>query len=230
MEETRIVQITSGKGPAECEQAVAFALREFLNECNKKMIKAKVMSKTDGSVVQTLSSVTVQVKGKEILPFLATWEGVLQWTSRSPFRPKHKRKNWYVAIHTMCEANDLVFHEKDIEFKTMRASGPGGQHVNKTESAVRALHKPSGIFVTASESRSQKENKKSAIEKLKEKVKQRELNALMEQAVSVWLNHHYLERGKPKRVYEGSDFVIKQKGRSRDNDEAPKASVSVNSS
>ncbi len=100
--------------------------------------------------------------------------------------------------------------ERDFTFQTMRSSGPGGQHVNKTESAVRATHTPSGMSVVVSDSRSQWQNKKLAIERLKQKLCQWELEQLTQQKAEGWNEHWNLERGNPIRVYEGEKFVEKK--------------------
>ncbi|HEY4785594.1 MAG TPA: peptide chain release factor-like protein, partial [Bacteroidales bacterium] len=99
------------------------------------------------------------------------------------------------------------WNEDDISFQTLRSSGPGGQHVNKTESAVRAIHIPSGIQVTASDSRSQLQNKKLALERLREKIAQWQMNEVLKKEQTQWHQHNILKRGNPIRVYKGREFV-----------------------
>lgn len=226
----KIIQITSGKGPVECELAVAFALRELLKECREANIDTEMVHEEKGSMERTLSSVTVALKGETAANMADSWKGILLWTCKSPYRNMHKRKNWYVAVNVIEPVAKFRFSEKDVEFSTMRATGAGGQHVNKTNSAVRAVHIPSGVQVTAMESRSQHENKKLAIQKLKEKIKQWEVSKLLEQSVSAWLNHQYLERGKPRRIYEGTGFTRKNKNRRQDITESPCSTARVNTS
>jgi len=67
----------------------------------------------------------------------------------SPFRPEHQRKNWFVGIEVLEQVENTHFHPRDVKWETMRASGPGGQHVNRTESAVRVTHMPTGIQASA---------------------------------------------------------------------------------
>lgn len=227
MNNEKIIQITAGKGPAECELAVAYALRELLRECRTSGITTEILHEEKGQLQRTLASVTLVLRGAAATETALSWKGIVQWTCRSPYRSLHKRKNWFIAVNMIEPVSTLRFSEKDVEFTSMRASGAGGQHVNKTNSAVRAKHIPSGLMVTAMDSRSQHENKKLALQKLKERIKQWELGKLLEQSVSAWLNHQYMERGKPRRIYEGSDFVLKNKNRKRDESELPRRTAEV---
>ena len=213
--------MTSGKGPVECELAVALALRELLRECRNAGIETEVLHQEQGKLERTICSVTLCLRGEKTGELASSWKGIVQWTCISPYRKMHRRKNWFVAVNVLEQTSLSKFSEKDVEFTTMRASGAGGQHVNKTNSAVRAKHLPSGVAVTAMESRSQHENKKLALKKLKERIRQWELGKMLEQTVAAWLNHHQLERGRPRRVYEGPEFILKNKNRKRDNEDPP---------
>jgi peptide chain release factor len=93
------------------------------------------------------------------------------------------------------------WNPKDVVFETMRGSGPGGQNVNKVETAVRGKHLPSGIQVVAMESRSQLQNRKLCTERLQAKVKAWELEQLTAQQQNQWLEHHRLERGNAVRTF-----------------------------
>jgi peptide chain release factor len=97
-----------------------------------------------------------------------------------------------------------AWNEKEVSYESMRSSGPGGQHVNKTESAVRATHLPSGISTTASDERSQAMNKKSATERLKNKLLGSYVEKQNEQVREKWLEHHSLERGNAVKVFKES--------------------------
>ena len=85
--------------------------------------------------------------------------------------PHHKRKNWFVGIDVLEPVDETGFNVKEVRWDTMRASGPGGQHVNRTESAVRVTHLPTGVRATAMEERSQHRNRKLALARLKKKLK-----------------------------------------------------------
>ena len=101
------------------------------------------------------------------------------------------------------------FDPNDVSFTACRASGPGGQHVNKTNSAVRATHRPSGVTVTAQEERSQYANKKLCLIKLSAHFSQIEQAQSADKQKSIWVNHKSLKRGNPIRIYEGPKFKLK---------------------
>ena len=92
----------------------------------------------------------------------------------------------------------------------MRSTGPGGQNVNKVNSADRAIHTPTGVQVVAMDSRSQHQNKKLAIARLKEKVMETNRQQLKTMELNQWENHLSLERGNPIRVFKGTDFKKKK--------------------
>ncbi len=208
--ETKIIQITSGKGPAECCLAVAFALREFLKEASAKSLQCEVLHRQAGPENATLFSATIKISGKNLNAFLNSWVGALLWIAQSPYRKFHKRKNWFIGVHVF-DTNSLpAWNENDITFQTMRASGPGGQNVNKVESAVRAIHTKSGLQVTANESRSQLQNKKLAIQKLQAVYEVWQIQNLQQTVQEQWWQHHNLERGNPNRVYSQRTFELEK--------------------
>jgi peptide chain release factor len=111
----------------------------------------------------TAHSLLLELCGSQAEAFAKSWEGTVQWTARSPCRPEHKRKNWFVGVTVIYPAEETVFDAKDLSWEVMRASSPGGQHVNKTESAVRVTHLASRIQASATEERSQYRNRKLAL-------------------------------------------------------------------
>jgi peptide chain release factor len=98
--------------------------------------------------------------------------------------------------------NDVI-KDRDIRYETMRASGPGGQNVNKVETAVRATYVPTGLSVVASDNRSQTLNKKLAYERLLAKLSAIEDEKHSEQERAVWMNHNLLERGNAVQTFKG---------------------------
>lgn len=200
--EQKIIQITSGKGPSECERVVAKVLEKILKHAHTAQVETAMIESVKGNIAGTLLSAMVMLKGKGTDLFCTQWEGSIQWIAQSPYRKYHKRKNWFVGVIIHDITKQMEWNEKDVVYQTMRASGPGGQHVNKTESAVRATHVPSGISVTASAERSQLMNKKDATERLKNKLISWKLEQANEKIQNQWMEHNLLLRGDPVKVFK----------------------------
>ncbi|MCU0431974.1 MAG: peptide chain release factor H [Bacteroidia bacterium] len=197
----QLIQITSGKGPAECERVVYLLSRLFMHEAEKAGLTCELLEEINGQESRTLLSALIRVHGPDADVFCRSWEGSIQWIAQSPFRPTHKRKNWFAGITLYAPVAAGVWKDTDVHYETLRSSGPGGQHVNKTESAVRATHRPSGLSVTASDERSQHLNKKAATERLKAKLAVMEGEKLMMQQQAQWMEHQLLERGNAVKVF-----------------------------
>ena len=140
--------------------------------------------------------------------------GSIQWIGTSTFRKYHKRKNWFIGCYELHQFEEKTINENEIQFQAIRSSGAGGQHVNKVSSAIRAKHTPTGVQVLVMDSRSQHQNKKIAILRLKEKIREHNTNQLKEAVKSEWENNLSLERGNPVRIFTGSDFKQKKKEKS----------------
>lgn len=205
-----IIQFSSGKGPAECGLAVALALQEFIKDCEKKQFQHQVIETVEDEQPGTFQSVIVEIEETVPMEFLQTWVGNILWICESPFRKNHKRKNWFIGVSLHQKQDRVELKESDIEFSAMKASGPGGQHVNKTMSAVRAVHRPTGTVVVVSESRSQHENRRLAIQRLKSTIEQQNTERKSSQRKNSWSDHQQLERGNPIRIYEGLKFHWKR--------------------
>ena len=177
MKEKVYLQITSGRGPAECCRVVALVLERIVRQAQANGLKVEMIEREVGPVNRTV-----------------------QWIAQSPYRIYHKRKNWFVGVHSFVLSESQEATERDFRYETLRASGPGGQHVNKTESAVRAVHIPSGMSVVASDQRSQWQNKKLATERLLVKLSSWTMEQAMIQAQENWSNHNHLQRGNPVKV------------------------------
>lgn len=199
--EQKIIQITSGKGPEECERVVAKVLEKILKHARSSPLEATIIESVKGNIAGTLLSAMILIKGKGAGVFCTEWEGSIQWIAQSPYRKYHKRKNWFVGVVVHDITKQMEWNEKDVTYQTMRSSGPGGQNVNKVESAVRATHTPSGISVTASTNRSQLMNKKEATERLKNKLISWQLEQANEKIQDQWLEHNQLLRGNPVKVF-----------------------------
>lgn len=211
--ETTILHITTAKGPAECQLAAGKILGELLADLRNKGLQVETLERTPGSENGTILSATVQVKGLNIQPPVQSWLGTILWIQKSPYRPNHGRKNWFVGIHEVIIPEKLTWKEDELVFQSVRSSGSGGQHVNKVSSAVRAIHPPTGTMVFVQESRSQLQNKKIARERIREKLEKVQVQQLIGNVNQVWSQHHDLERGNPVRTFTGMDFKPKKEAK-----------------
>ena len=194
------LQITSGRGPVECCRVVAEVLEMILSEVHIRGFEAEVVECEEGVVKNTLFSAVALLQGNGIDDFVASWEGTVLWIAQSPYRKFHKRKNWFVGVQRIDVPDISDYDERDIHFQTFRASGPGGQHVNKTETAVRATHTPSGISVVADDNRSQSQNKRLATERLQVKLAALNQEKALKTTQKNWYNHTVLIRGNPVKT------------------------------
>ncbi len=194
-----IIQLSSGQGPAECELAVYKLFQSLKKEYPDIIQISAHASRTVGCYTSILFSTESD---------LSHLEGSIQWICKSPFRPNHKRKNWFVDVSIIPE-QDEICKNGDIRFERFHSSGKGGQNVNKVETGVRLIHIPTGITVTSTAERSQLLNKKDALEKLNQLLSQKELEQQQKQVHSAWREHTNIVRGNPVRIYEGKEFRLK---------------------
>ena len=197
-----IIQITSGRGPVECCRVVARLQEMMLKQAKQYGITFTVLSNTKGDLAGTLQSAVIQAEGNTLSAFTKEWQGTVQWIAQSPYRKMHKRKNWFAGVEIFDPTQQLKWNINDVRLDTCRSSGPGGQNVNKVETAVRGTHIPSGIQVLASDSRSQLQNKKLCLERLKAKVAAWQTTQLTALQQTQWHEHNILERGNPVKVIQ----------------------------
>ena len=202
----RIIQITAGRGPAECTWVVAQVLKKVLEEAQEQQLETVLLQREAGTENGTVETASIAIIGKNTDQFVNSWIGTVQWIGQSQFRKLRKRKNWLIGIFEIEQQKNNLFSENDIQYQAMRSSGAGGQHVNKVSSAIRATHIPTGIAVVSMDSRSQHQNKKLATERLRKKLEDEKLIQLKNHVGQQWENQLNVQRGNPVRVFTGSDF------------------------
>ena len=191
-----IYQISSGQGPAECELGVAKFLAYLQKNYDISVIDSSV-----GHHKDTYRSVRIFSDID-----LSEYIGSARWVCRSPYRPEHRRKNWFIDFRACAVAKAEKFDPEQVVFDTFRSGGKGGQNVNKVETGVRAIYLPTGQAVVCTEERSQHANKKKAFERLQVLLKQKNQHRKAAEKNDIWRCHTSLERGNAKVLFEGSDF------------------------
>lgn len=195
---------SSARGPDECTLAVAKAVTQFLKEAEQQSLTTEIIESVLGDKPNTFRSVLLSIEGVECDQLIQRWLGTIQWICQSPYRPNHKRKNWFLGV--TCLANPMELNDNTIEFTTMKSSGAGGQHVNKTESAVRATHLVTGISVKVQTERSQHANKRLAKLLLAHKLAEYAAEQTQQQKNIRQQFHYSILRGNSQLVFYGEKF------------------------
>ena len=192
-----IYQISSGQGPVECELAVAKLLAYLQTHHD-----VSVLDTTAGYREGTYRSVRLFTEED-----LSEYVGSIQWVCKSPYRPNHKRKNWFIDFSPCAIAEAAAFDSEQIVFETFRSGGKGGQNVNKVETGVRAIYLPTGDAVVCTEERSQYANKQKAVARLREHVREENKRRAAEGKNNSWRRHTRLTRGGAAIRFTGAEFL-----------------------
>lgn len=197
----KYIQITAGRGPVECARAVTLVARELLEAIPSLQLTDCEPHNQDDGCFMSMTFATEEAIPQSIV---VEWQGTILWRStRNPYRPGHKRCNWFVGVNFFDDIELPRIDELDIVYETCRSGGKGGQNVNKIETAVRAIHIPSGLSVRCSDERSQLQNKTLARERLLLKLRRQNEKAVAESQSRQWSNHDNLERGNPVKKFSG---------------------------
>ncbi|MBC3860749.1 peptide chain release factor 2 [Undibacterium jejuense] len=175
------IDIQAGAGGTEAQDWASMLLRQYLRYCERKGFKVEILEQSDGDVAG-IKTATLKVEGEYAYGFLRTETGVHRLVRKSPFDSNNGRHTSFSSLFVYPEVDDsfeIDINPADVRTDTYRASGAGGQHINKTDSAVRLTHGPSGIVVQCQNDRSQHRNRAEAWEMLKAKLFELELRKRM---------------------------------------------------
>lgn len=181
------VDIQSGSGGTEAQDWASMLLRMYLRYCERRGFKVEVLEESEGEVAG-LKSASIKISGDYAYGYLRTESGVHRLVRKSPFDSGNRRHTSFASVSVFPEVDDSIeveINPADLRIDTYRASGAGGQHINKTDSAVRITHLPTNTVVQCQNDRSQHRNKAEAMNMLKAQLYALELRKRNEEKQAV---------------------------------------------
>lgn len=175
------MDIQAGAGGTEAQDWASMLLRQYLKYAERKGFKAEILEESEGEVAG-IKSATLKIEGDYAFGYLRTETGVHRLVRKSPFDSSGGRHTSFASVFIYPEVDDsfeVEVNPADLRVDTYRASGAGGQHINKTDSAVRLTHLPTGIVVQCQNDRSQHRNRAEAMQMLKSKLYELEMRNRM---------------------------------------------------
>lgn len=198
-----IVNINSGAGGTESQDWAEMLMRMYLRWAERNNFKSTVLDIQEGDGAG-IKSASIEIEGENVFGYIKGESGVHRLVRLSPFDANHKRHTSFASVYAYPVIDDSIqieINPADLSWDTFRSSGPGGQNVNKVESAVRVRHAPSGLIVECQETRSQGQNREKALTMLKSQLYELELRKKREKLQELESTKKKIEWGSQIRSY-----------------------------